>query len=56
MEQIAHRGDGYCMPEDINGQYRWGSEQHDLAVDVPAHFRGVEIDDLEEPPPTQTML
>jgi len=33
-----------------------GSEQPDLVEDVPAHCRGVGIDDLERSLPTQTVL
>jgi len=32
--------------ENVEGRVGWGSEQPDLVVDVPAHCRGVGLDDL----------
>ena len=34
------------IPGNIQGQVGQGSEQLDLAKDVPAHCRGVGLDDL----------
>ena len=44
LEQVAQRGDGCPVPQDIQGQARRGSEQAALAVGV--HCRGVGPDDL----------
>ena len=46
LEQVAQRGSGGPIPGDIQAQVGWGSEQHDLVKDIPAHCRGVELDDL----------
>ena len=46
LAQIAQRGGGCPIPGDIQGQHGWGSEQHNLVVGVPAHCRGVGLDDL----------
>ena len=35
-----------CITGDISGRVGQGSEQPDLAEDVPAYCRGVELDDL----------
>jgi len=37
------------MPENIQGQVGWGSEQPGEAEDVLAHCRGLGLDDLEVP-------
>jgi len=42
LEQVAQRGGGCCIP----GQVGRGSEQPGLVEDVPAHCRGVGLDDL----------
>jgi len=46
LKQVAQRGGGCPIPGDIQVQAGWGSEQPDLAIDVPVHFRGVELGDL----------
>ena len=46
QEQVAQRGGGCPIPEDIQGQAGWGSEQLDGAVGVTAHCKGVGLDDL----------
>ena len=46
LEQVAQGGGGCLVPGDIKGQAGWGSEQHDGAVGVPVHYRGVGPDDL----------
>jgi len=46
VEQIAQRGSGGPIPGDIQGQVRQGSEQSGLVEDVPAHCRGIGLDDL----------
>jgi len=40
------RGSGGPIPGNIQGWFGWGSEQSDLVEDVPAHGRGVGLDDL----------
>ena len=39
LAQVAQRGGGCLVPGDIQGQAGWGSEQPDVAVDVPVHCR-----------------
>jgi len=46
LEQLAQRGGGVPIPGSIQGRVGPGSEQPDLAEDVPAHCRGVGLDDL----------
>ena len=46
LEQVAQRDGRYPIPGNIQGQFGWSSEQPDLAEDVPAHYRGVGLDDL----------
>ena len=46
LQQIAQRCGGWPIPGDTQGQAGQGSEQLDLAVGVPVHFRGVGLDDL----------
>jgi len=43
---VAQRGSGGPIPGNNQGQVGWGSEQSDLVEDVPAHCRGVGLDDL----------
>ena len=43
---VAQRGGRCPMAGNIQGQVRQGSEQLDLVEDVPAHCRGVGLDDL----------
>jgi len=46
MYRAAQRGGGCPIPGDIQVQAGWGSEQPDLAIDVPVHCRRVKLDDL----------
>ena len=46
LDQVAQRGGRCPIPGNIPGQVRQGSEQPDLVEDVPAHCRGVGLDDL----------
>jgi len=46
LEQIPQRGGRCPIPRNIQGQIGWGSEQPCLVEDVPAHCRGVGLDDL----------
>lgn len=43
---FAQRGSRCPIPGNIEGQVECGAEQHDLVEDVPALFRGLELDDL----------
>jgi len=44
LEYIAQGGSGCPIPEDIQGQARWGSEKPDIAADVAVHSR--ELDQM----------
>jgi len=46
LEQVAQRGGKCPSPGNVQGQAGWGSEKFDLVEDVPAHCRGIELDDL----------
>jgi len=46
LAQVAQSGSGGPMPGSLQGQVGWGSEQSGLVEDVPAHCRGVGLDDL----------
>ena len=46
LAQVAQRGCGCPVPGTIQGQVGQGSEKPDLVEDVPAHGRGVGLDDL----------
>lgn len=46
LAQVAQRGGGCPIPENIKGQVGWSSKQPDLVEDVLAHCRGLELDDL----------
>jgi len=46
LAQVAQRGGGCPIPGNIQGQAGRGSEQPGLVEDVPAHCRGVGLDDL----------
>jgi len=46
LEEVAQRGGRCPIARNIQGQVGWGSEQPDLVEDVPAHCRGVGLDDL----------
>ena len=41
MEEVTQRGGGYPVLVGIQGQARPGSEQLDLAVELPVRSRGV---------------
>ena len=55
LGQVAQRGGRRPIPGNIQGLAGWGSEQPDLVEDVPAHCRGVGLDDLPRSLPTQTI-
>jgi len=40
VAQVAQRSGGCPIPEDIQSQAGWGSEQPDVAVGVPVHCGG----------------
>jgi len=46
LAQAAQRSSGGPIHRNIQGQVGRGSEQPDLVEDVPAHCRGVGLDDL----------
>lgn len=46
QKQFNQRCGGIPIPEDIQDQTGQGSEQVDLAVNVPIHCMGVELDYL----------
>jgi len=46
LEEAAQRGSGGPIPGNIQGRVGWGSEKPDLVSGVPAHCRGVGLDDL----------
>ena len=46
MEQAAHRGGRCPIPGNIQGQVGQGSEQPGVVEYVPAHCRGVGLNDL----------
>ena len=46
LAQVARRGGRCPIPGNVQGQVGQGSEQPDLVEDVPAHCRGVGLDDL----------
>ena len=46
LEQVAQGGCTCPITGNIQGQAGRGSEQPDLVEDVPAHCRGVGLDDL----------
>jgi len=46
LEQAAQRGGRCLIPGNIQNQAGWCSEQPGLFEDVPAHCRGVGLDDL----------
>ena len=45
LEQVAQRGGRCPIPGNFECQVGQGSEQPDLAEDVPAYCRGVGLDD-----------
>jgi len=56
LAQVAQRSGRCLLPGNIQGQVGWGSEQPGLVEDLPAHCRGVGLDDLCRSLPTQTVL
>ena len=46
LEQVAQRVSGGPIPRNIQGQVGWCSEQPGLVKDVPAHCRGIGLDEL----------
>ena len=46
LAQVAQRSCGCPLPGSVQGQVGRGFEQPDLVEGVPAHGRGVELDDL----------
>jgi len=46
LQQVAQRGGRCSIPGNIQGHVGWGSEQPDVVEDVPAHCRGIGLDDL----------
>ena len=46
LEQVAQRGNGGPIPGNIQGHIGWGSEQRGLVEKVPAHCRGIGLNDL----------
>jgi len=46
LERVAQRGGSCPIPGNIPGQVGQGSEQPDLVEDVPAHCKGVGLDDF----------
>jgi len=46
LKWVAQRGSGGPIPGNIQGQVGRGSEQPGLVENVPAHCRGVVLDDL----------
>jgi len=46
LEEVSRRGGRCPIPENIQRRVGWGFEQHDLVEDVPAHCRGLGLDDL----------
>ena len=49
LEGLAQRGCGCSLPGSVQGQAGWGFEQPGLVEGVPAHGRGLELDDLYGP-------
>ena len=46
MDQVTQRGGRCPIPEDLQYQVGWGSEEPDLVEDVPAHCWRFGLDDL----------
>jgi len=46
MAQVAQRSCGCSLPGSVQGQAGWGFEQLGPVEGVPAHGRGLELDDL----------
>jgi len=46
LEQVTQRGSGGPIPGNIQDQVGRGSEQPGIVEDVPAHCRGIGLDDL----------
>jgi len=46
LAEVAQRGSGGPSPRNIQGQVGQGSEQLGLVKDIPAHGRGVGLNNL----------
>jgi len=46
VERVAQIGSGGPITGSAEGQAEWGSEQPSVVKDVPAHCRGVGLDDF----------
>jgi len=46
LEQDSERGGRFPLPGSMHSQVGPGSEQPDLVEDIPAHCRGLGLDDL----------
>jgi len=49
LEQVAQKSCECPLPEDVQGQDGWCVVQPRLEGGVPAHSRGLELDDLKGP-------
>lgn len=56
LVQAPQRGGRYPIPGNILSQIGWSLEKHVLIKDVPAHSRGVALDDLYGSFPIQPIL
>ena len=46
LTQVAQRSCGCPIPGGVRGQAEWGLGQPDLVGGIPAHGKGLELDDL----------
>ena len=46
MEEVAQRSCGCPLPGSVQGQVGWGFDQPGVVEGVPAHSRGVGLDDV----------
>ena len=46
LAQVAQKSWGWPFPGSVQGQVAWGCEQPGLVEGVPAHGRGVELEDF----------
>jgi len=46
LELVAQRTGGLPVPRETQSQAGWDSEHPDVAVGVPVHCRGVELDNF----------
>ena len=56
LAQVAQRSGACPVPGDTKGQAGQGSEQPDLAAGVPAHRRGIKLDNLLGSLPIQIII